>query len=152
MSQIVEEDERSNEETAQVEVIEAGSNVPRRTSKSRYIPTDIEQRLLDVLTDPVNRMESITKQCEIAGVTRKTYYRAMDKPEFLEFYRERLLDVIRIHAGQLINVAVDMAKRGSFAHLKMLMEMGGLYVDQSKTEHSGEITINVTFADPDSRD
>lgn len=150
MSNIDEVYDASNEGIAEVEIIEAGTNAPRRAARGRYIPTDIEQRLLDVLTDPVHRMESITKQCELAGVNRKSYYRAMDKPEFLEFYRERLLDVIRIHAGQLINVAVDQAKRGSFPHLKMLMEMGGLYVNQANVEHTGEVRISVSFVDPES--
>lgn len=146
------------EENVNVPVVEVltptdSRTIARRGSKPlEYVPTHKEQALLSVLIDPEHRLESVKKQCELAGVSREFYYQLMRKPAFMEHYRVLLLDVIRSQAGQLINIAIDQAKSGSFPHLKLLMEMGGLHNATINVDHNvtGEAALVVRFVDPDS--
>lgn len=138
-------------EPLEVEIIRPGQTVARN-KKTGYKPTENEQRLLEVLLDPEKRLLPIGRQCELAGLHRNAYYRAMARPDFYAHYKDLSTELIKLHAGQLINVAIDHAKRGSFQHLKLLMEMGGLYVQQTQTEHTGEVSIKVSFVDPSADD
>lgn len=115
-----------------------------------YKPTLKEQDLLNILLDPFHRMSSITKICEMAGVSRQTYHNMFRKPEFQAFYRAALLETVKQYGGQLVNIGIREARKGSFPHWKVLMEMGGLYNEKRTVEHDGEVTYNVRFADPDS--
>lgn len=115
-----------------------------------YVPTQNEQRLLDIMLDPFHRMSSVTRQCELAGVSRMAYYRALQNPDFMRYYRDALYDLIKANAGQLINIGIREARKGSFPHWKVLLEMGGLHNDKKVVEHEGEQTMKVVFVDPDS--
>lgn len=117
---------------------------------TNYVPTLKEQDLLNVLLDPFHRMSSITKICQIANVSRQTYHTMFRKPEFQLFYRQALLETVKQYGGQLINIGIREARKGSFPHWKVLMEMGGFHNDKRVTEHEGEVTMKVSFISPDS--
>lgn len=116
---------------------------------NRYTPTAKEADLLNVLLDPYHRMSSIVKICDLAGVSRQTYYAMFRKPEFEAYYRAALLETIKQYGGQLVNIGIREARKGSFPHWKVLMEMGGLYNEKKTLEHDGEVTMSVRFIDPD---
>lgn len=116
---------------------------------NRYNPTIKEMDLLNILLDPFHRMSSITKVCQMAGVSRKTYYEMFRKPEFQAFYRAALLEVVKQYGGQLVNIGIREARKGSFPHWKVLMEMGGFYGEKKDVNLDGEIQIKVSFVDPD---
>lgn len=117
---------------------------------NNYIPTPKEQDLLNILLDPYHRMSSITKICEMAQVSRHTYYDMFRKPEFQSYYRMALLEVVKQYGGQLVNIGIREARKGSFPHWKVLMEMGGFHNDKRTIEHEGEQTMKVVFVAPDS--
>jgi hypothetical protein len=119
---------------------------------NRYIPTPKEQDLLNILLDPFHRMSSITKICEMAKVSRHTYYVMYRKPEFQAYYRAMLIETVKQYGGQLVNIGIREARKGSFPHWKVLMEMGGLYNEKKTVEHEGETTMRIVFEDPDSAD
>lgn len=114
-----------------------------------FTPTINEQRLLDVLLDPFHRMTSVSRQCEIAGVSRMAYYRAFQNPAFVDFYKAAVYDMIKAQSAQLVNIGIREARKGSYPHWKVLMEMSGFYQEKGKTEIDGNVTIKVSFADPD---
>lgn len=117
-----------------------------------YIPSQNEQALLDVLLDPYHRMSSVTRQCELAGVSRMAYYRALKNQDFMRYYRDALYDLVKAHSGQLINIGIREARKGSYPHWKSLMEMGGFLQDKRLIEHEGELVMKVTFEAPDQDD
>lgn len=119
---------------------------------NNYTPTPKELDLLNILLDPYHRMSSITKICEMACVSRHTYYDMFRKPEFQVYYRAALLETIKQYGGQLVNIGLREARKGSFPHWKVLMEMGGLYNEKRTLEHEGEQTMRVVFVDPDLED
>jgi len=105
---------------------------------TEYRPTTGELKLLEVLLNPEFRNKSVTEICSIAGVSRQTYYRAFEKPQFVALYESRAKDLVRAAVGPVINAFVKAAKEGSYPHGKVILEMAGLYAEPRKVEHAGE--------------
>ena len=99
-----------------------------------YKPTPAEEKILEVLLDPANIGKSVTEKCELAGVSRQVYYKAMEKAEFKELTQNMSIDLIKGNVVDLVNAAVKHAKDGSHAHFKTLMEMAGMHIDKIKQE------------------
>jgi len=96
---------------------------------TEYNPTKSEQKLLEVLMNPANRMKSATDVCQIAGISRETYYAA--------FYKDMSLKVVKAAVAPVINAFVREAQRGSFQHGKILLEMADMYAEKTKREVTG---------------
>lgn len=105
---------------------------------TEYQPTQAEQKIIEVLLDPANRMKSITEVCRIAQCDRSTYYRAFDKPEFVELYNRKSAELAKNYLGPVMNAFVREATRGSFQHGKVLLEMAGVYKETSRKEVAGD--------------
>lgn len=101
--------------------------------------TKSEQVLLEALLNPENRMKSVADICKVAKVDRSTYYRAFQKPEFVEVYNKQSLDLVKQSTASVINTFVREAQRGSFQHGKVILEMAGLYAEKSDLKVSGQI-------------
>jgi len=97
---------------------------------TKYIPSLAEQKLLEALLNPDNRLKSVTEICGIAKVDRKTYYRAFDKPEFVEYFTIQSKALIRKAHASIINSCIRQAIRGDSAHAKILLTMSGDYADR----------------------
>ncbi|MGE5584067.1 MAG: phBC6A51 family helix-turn-helix protein [Bacillota bacterium] len=107
----------------------------QNATEKRLTPT--ERRLIEALLDPSNRLKSISEICDMVNCSRKTYYRAFDKPHFREEYKRRAAALSERHLGQVMNAFVKEATRGSFQHGKVLLEMAGVYSEKTKHEHFG---------------
>ena len=101
-----------------------------------YNPTLAEQKLLDIILDPENKLKTVTEICSMAGVSRKIYYDAFKKPEFVSFYEGKVKDLIKHDLGPIINAYREAAKNGSALHGNVLLEMAGFY----KRSFKGEIS------------
>ena len=102
--------------------------------------TKAEEILLEVLLNPENRMKSVTDICKIAKIERMTYYRAFAKPEFVDMYNKRSVDLVKQSVAPIINTFVREAQRGSFQHGKILLDMAGMY--NEKLRLSAEVNVN----------
>jgi hypothetical protein len=107
-------------------------------TRTEYQPTTAEKKLLEVLLDPRYRMKSITDICSIAQIGRTTYYEAFSKPQFVEIYKQRSIELVKQQVAPVINAFVQEAKRGSFQHGKVLLEMADLYSEKKQLEHTGK--------------
>lgn len=105
-----------------------------------YKPTKKEQILVETLLNPKNRMKNIMDVCRIAGCGKNTYYRAFEKKGFNEYYKQCSLEMVDKNIGQVMSSFVSEAKRGSFQHGKILLEMSGMYKEKQEIEHSGAVT------------
>jgi hypothetical protein len=111
--------------------------LPQQNS-TEYSPTLAEQKLIDVLLDPTNRLKSVTELCSLAGIDRGTYYNAFKKPEFADYVKQQSLELLKRAVPAGMNALLKEATRGSYPHLKMLLEMAGMYKESS--EHN--VTLN----------
>lgn len=102
-----------------------------------YTPTASERKILEVLANPENATLNISEICKKAGVSRQTYYRAFEKKEFVTYYHNLCRQMIAESVGPIIRACEKEAKKGSFQHAKLLLEMAGLYTEKKKYEHTG---------------
>lgn len=113
-------------------------------NETDYQPNPKEKLLLEVLLNPEYRLKTITAICNKAGVERNIYYRAMEKPKFVEYYKNESKRLVDNKIAPIINTFIEQATRfGSYNHGKVLLEMAGMYSEKKKVEHSGEMTTNV---------
>lgn len=119
----------------------------------RYAPTGKEQALLDVLLDPYHRMASVKRICEVAKISRETYYRMMRKQEFADYYALLCREMVRNKAGQLLNIGIREARKGGspgFGYWKELSKMAGLVEDDKvKVDMDSDVEVSIRFVGPD---
>lgn len=113
--------------------------------------TEAEEKLLEVLLSPENRMKNITEICHITGISRMTYYRAFEKPEFVERYKRESKELVNKAVAPVVNAFIREAKRGSFQHGKVLLEMAGMYEEKKVAEITGKDggKLQVEFIEPE---
>ncbi len=104
--------------------------------------TKAEQSLLEALLNPENRMKSVADVCKIAKVDRSTYYRAFQKPDFIEIYNKQSLNLVKQSVSSILNTFIREAQRGSFQHGKVLLEMAGMYTEKSNVSVTGAVNVN----------
>lgn len=118
--------------------------------QTEYEPTPAELKLLEVLLDPGNRNRSKTEICQLADISRDTYYTAFKKPEFKELIRKTSKDLTIEYVLPTIHAFAQQARIGSFQHGEAILEMAGVYqkvMRQELTGKNGEpIEHNYNFA------
>lgn len=97
-----------------------------------------ERRLMEALLSPENRMKSITDICQIANISRTTYYNAFDNPVFVERYKREAKALVNKAVGPVVNAFLREAKKGSYKHGKVLLEMADLYTAKQVQEIVGQ--------------
>lgn len=100
------------------------------TNPDEYRPTHSELKILEVLSDPTHYRKSVTEKCELAGISRETYYQSMRKSDFVNLIPMTALQLVKSRATDLINASYDAALRGSFNDRELLLEMAGLKQDK----------------------
>ncbi len=83
---------------------------------------------------PDNIGKSVTELCEMAEITRTSYYRMMKKQEFLDFIQVTALDHVKGELLQLWNAAAKHGKQGNFQYWKALMDATGQYTEKQRIE------------------
>jgi hypothetical protein len=102
-----------------------------------------EEKLLEVLLNPENRMKSITDICDIAKCNRKTYYRAFAKQEFVDIYNAKSKELVKQAVASVVNTFIREAQRGSFQHGKVILEMAGLYTEKQEIDSTNDNTVHI---------
>jgi hypothetical protein len=121
------------------------------TNLNKYEPTPSEQKLLEVLLNPLHYKKSVTEKCEIAGVDRGIFYIAMKKPEFCDLYNETIKSGLKASIGKVIQATEDFATRfpGNHQDRKILLEMAGAYTEKQEVKVTGEMIIDIKLTDED---
>lgn len=94
---------------------------------ARHGVTDAGKRLLAVKADPKLRTTAVTRQCEIADISRTAYYDLVRDQRFLSALRE--LAVLTLVEASLpaAQTVAKLATEGDLVAAKMVLEMAGLY-------------------------
>lgn len=93
---------------------------------TNYLLTKAEERLLEVLLDPKNRLATTTERCKLAGISRTSYYKIMQRPEFIEVYRQQAYDLFAQNIGPVVTAFIREACKGSFPHGNEILEIMGM--------------------------
>lgn len=124
----------------------------KETKLNEYEPTTAEEKLLQVLANPENIGLTITDICNLADVSRKTYYEAFKKPEFVALHDKLCKDLVKQSLTPIVNAFITEAKKGSYNHGKILLEMGGLYTNKQEIDNiNTNINNDVSNLSPEER-
>lgn len=116
------------------------------TKSNVYQPTNAEIRLLEVLVNPEFVGKTITHICEVAEISRFTYYEAMKKDGFVNLVNDTTMDLIKGKASDVLNAAYKYAlKEKGHQDRKLLLTIAGIYSDKQEIEHSGKDGEPVSF-------
>lgn len=109
--------------------------------------TDAGVRLLNVFADPINRSLTVKRRCELAGISRETYYTLFRDARFKEAYNELFAATVFQAALPIAQKQVDVALEGDTNAAKMMLEMSGHLQRTQKVEHTHTVEAGKTFAD-----
>jgi hypothetical protein len=109
------------------------------TNGDGYTPTPAEEKLLKILLNPEFHGESRRQQCQQAGVSHQTLYKALKKPSFNKLLKDMSLSMIQEYAAPLIQRGIKEALRGNYPFWKTVMEMSGMY----RPEQGIDVKANV---------
>jgi hypothetical protein len=111
-------------------------NSPKNPTE--YKLTECEEKLIEALLNPENRMKTTKDLCQSIGISRDTYYEAFKKPGFVEIYKQSSKELVNRSVGPIVSAFIKEAARGSFQHGKVLLEMADLYSERVKQEITGK--------------
>ena len=112
-----------------------------------YQPNKAEQKLLEALLDPANRIKSVTDLCNEIEITRCAYYRAYKKPEFVALVKDESQRLVSQAIIPLIHTFVKEALDGSFQHGKVLLEMADMYTEKKEVGVSSGSGLTVVIGE-----
>lgn len=98
--------------------------------------TDAGIKLLEIVTRPECRTMSITKQCELAGISRGTYYNLFRDPNFQKTYTELCKTMLLSGVASSSQALIAQGAMGDTAAIKMILELAGIYQPTARVEHT----------------
>jgi hypothetical protein len=109
-----------------------------------YLLTETEKKLLEVLVNPENFGKSVVDKCQLAGISRDSYYKFIKKKEFITILNETSIDVIKAHVSEILMATLKHSLKDPKCHSdrKMLLQMAGL-VDKDETAGGSIILIKI---------
>lgn len=122
-----------------------------QTKRSNYEPTTAEQRLLETLLNPESIGKPVTVICGMADIDRSTYYRAMEKDEFVELTKGLAVKAVMGKVSHVVNATYENAltDRG-YQDRKMILTMAGIYSDKVELEAKDlNLSIKVDYGTND---
>lgn len=107
------------------------------TKVNTYKATGNELKLIEALSNPENRDLNISEVCELIGISRQAYYKMFKKPDFVKYYNDFQMDLVKSNIGDVIKATIFFAVNEPKCHgdRKLILEMGGVY------KESKELTI-----------
>lgn len=111
------------------------------TEVNTYKATVNELKLIEALSNPENRDLNISQVCELIGISRQAYYKMFKKPDFVKYYNEFQLELVKSRIGDVIKATILFAITEPKCHgdRKMLLEMGKVYTPKHEIESRSEV-------------
>ena len=105
--------------------------------------TSAGKKLFQVLIDPQYLGKNVDELCQIADVSRDTYYRLMKDERFTQEVTNTSKQLVMGKIGDVINATYENAigERGH-QDRKLLLTMAGLYTEKQETTINGSLDIS----------
>ena len=110
------------------------------TENDEYSPTPAETRIIEVSLNPEHAGKTITEKCQIAKVSRETWYAVFRKPEFKSLVNKTALDLVQDGLGDALSALKKSAANPSpkaNPDRRLLFELAGV----SKINEGDKIMI-----------
>jgi hypothetical protein len=92
----------------------------------------------ELLTNP-NEILSITEVCSRAGISRNTFYRWMDNPDYRDYINKLIDSYTDSENANIWKALINKAVSGDVAAQKLYFELKDKY--RNKVEMSGNVVI-----------
>jgi len=109
--------------------------------------TEAGAKLLEVVTRPECRTMTITKQCELAGISRGTYYNLFRDDNFKKAYTELCQIMLLAGAAPASQALMANAAMGNNDAIKMILEMAAIYQPTTRVEQRTTHDLGPTLRD-----
>lgn len=98
------------------------------TNTDKYLLTDCGKKLLEVLINPEHIGKTITEKCQIAGISRDTYYKLVKEDGFIDILNEASVDMIKSHVNEIMAATLKYSIKDPKCHSdrKMLLQKCGI--------------------------
>jgi predicted DNA-binding protein YlxM (UPF0122 family) len=128
--------------------MEVFSMAETATTVDTYKATANELKLIEALSNPENRELNISEVCELIGISRQAYYKMFKKPEFVKYYNDFQLELVKSSIGDIIKATLFFGMTDPKCHQdrKMILEMGKVYTPKQDIEHSGQMTNKIDLS------
>ncbi len=84
---------------------------------------------------------------EQLGITEATISRWKSAAGFQEAVNTLARATIGTKLSEVYGALLREAEKGSYQHIKLVLELSGDYVETQRQEHAGEITLRVLYGD-----
>jgi len=113
------------------------------TKTNKWSLTPARERLLEMLINPEHLGKNVTELCNLAEISRNSYYKFMNEPEFVELINKTSLDMVKAKMGDVVNATYKYAL-GEKGHQdrKLLLTMAGLYTDKQEVDMNADINTD----------
>jgi hypothetical protein len=105
--------------------------------------TSGQLKLLEVLSNPEHYNKPVNEKCNLAGISRKTYYKYLKDENFRNAVNEIFKEILVGAKIPLLRQAIKAGLGKSHPDRKMCLEMSGDY--NPKITHEGEIDHTIIF-------
>jgi len=113
-------------------------------SSKSYKPTIAEQKLLEVLLNPESVGMTVCERCEVAGISRDSYYRIARKPEFKNLVKSYKDMVLYQDYLSVAHMVAKSAIKGNAQDRRLFLEWLNDFAPQ-KVDHDLNINIVRSF-------
>jgi predicted DNA-binding protein YlxM (UPF0122 family) len=115
------------------------------TKVDTYKATPNEMKLIEALSNPENKDKNISEVCELIGISRQAYYKMFKKPDFVKYYNDFQLELVKSSIGDIIKATIYFGMNDPKCHQdrKLILEMGKVYTPKQELEHSGNMGVTI---------
>ncbi|AIQ34222.1 hypothetical protein R50345_06045 [Paenibacillus sp. FSL R5-0345] len=115
------------------------------TQVDTYKPTGNEMKLIEALSNPENRDLNISQVCELIGISRQAYYKMFKKQDFVKYYNQFQLDLVKSSIGDIIKATIFFGVNDPKCHQdrKLILEMGNVYTPKQELKHEGSMGVTI---------
>lgn len=115
------------------------------TNTDKYVLSDCGKKLLEVLVNPDNTGKSVTEKCQLADISRDTYYKLMKEDGFIDILNETSVSMIKGHVNDILQAMYKFSLKDPKCHSDRIALLRKCGVIEDK-EFNGNVMI-VRFDD-----
>ena len=102
----------------------------------QYEVTEAGQRLLEVIIEPAARTMTVIQICELAGISKGSYYLLFKDQRFLDAYYQACKTACITAAMPTMQSVAGKAIAGDMAAAQLILTMTGLHQPTARVEHT----------------
>jgi len=114
------------------------NNLPDNIERlcAQYEVTEAGQKLLEVMIEPAARTMTVIQICELAGISKGSYYLLFKDQRFLDAYYQACKTACITAAMPTIQTVAGQAMTGNIEAAKIILQMTGLHQPTARVEHT----------------